>query len=343
MPLCESAKNGRHCAPAMRKESAVKTLATKSTQAKKNDSDSRAKRPSQSKLTTETSSPLAVEFADNRPDAITQRKLKYKADQSPLVHRLAQLKAIVNSLPLVQPQAKRVVIDADNRSVLQRVKSIGEIVRFEPRIKPQQALLKYLDYLIALAFGFQDARHIPVALAKIRERIASEESLTSSTIKNYREEIKVYTDQLQDLEESIPKLVDSDITPEYQPLKACVIQSLEQYGVLGMTAQDYHADLWEKGDKLKYYDLDQNITPMYSRFNLTETEYGGKYGDLIKTLPVGKYIVNVDSPAGPNGHMFFLEIRANPKKKKPNFAVPKQDSDNTQYWADGDKILRYWQ
>ncbi len=252
-------------------------------------------------------------------------------------------RAVANSVTQKKSDDQQVYNFLDNRLVLQRVKSIGEIVRSEQRITPQQALLKYLDYLISLAFAFQEAPYIPVALAKIRDRISSEESLTSSTIKNYRDEIKVYTDQLQDLEDAIPEPLDSDITLKYQPLKACVIQSLEQYGVLGMTAREYHADLWKNNNKLKYYDLDQNITPIYSGFNLSEKKYGGKYSDLIRTLAVGKYIFNVDSPAGPNGHMFYLEIRANSKKNKPNFAIPKQDSENTQYWADGDKILRFWE
>ena len=108
-----------------------------------------------------------------------------------------------------------------------------------------------------------------------------------------------------------------------------------------MTAAAYHAKLWAKNDPLKCYDMDSAVGPLYRRFGLSENAGGESYKDLVASLPTGSYMMNVDSPAGPNGHMFFVEIRS-PGKGKSNYAIDKQDAANTQSWQPSDKILRYW-
>ncbi len=270
---------------------------------------------------------FASQIVDNRPDTVTQKKLQEMANNSPRNREISKLQAMAN-----------------NSSVIQKVKTLSEIAASEARIKPQQAFIKYLEYLTFLARVYDsDAGYMIPLFADIGRRINAEEEMTVQIIKNYKAEIKIYTDQLQEIESAIAKPVDSDVKLVYQPLKACVIQSLEQNGALGMTALAYHKKLWKEDDPLKYYDMDEIISPMYSRFGFTEIAYGGKYQDLVSELPVGHYIVNVTSPAGPNGHMFALEIKAGTKKKnKPDLPIPRQDGQNTQAWADGDKVLRYW-
>ncbi len=273
---------------------------------------------------------FASQIVDNRPDTVTQKKLQEMANNSPRNREISKLQAMANNSSV-------------HSSVIQKVKTLAEITASEARIRPQQAFIKYLEYLTFLARVYDsDAGYMIPLFANIGKRVDAEEEMTVQIIKNYKAEIKTYTDQLQDIENAMAKPVDSDVKLVYQPLRACVIQSLEQNGALGMTALAYHKKLWKEDDPLKYYDMDEKISPMYSRFGFTEIAYGRKYQDLVSELPVGHYIVNVTSPAGPNGHMFALEIKAGSKKDKPNLPIPRQDAQNTQGWANGDKVLRYW-
>ncbi|HVF14858.1 MAG TPA: hypothetical protein VM942_09685 [Acidimicrobiales bacterium] len=227
------------------------------------------------------------------------------------------------------------------RPRIQRLQTISQVVPPGERATPQQALTRYVVYLISESWKHQSAGGITSQLESIRARLAEATAWTSSDIGGWREEIDQQARAIRDLEGAKPAAVDSDITPTYVPLKACVLQSLEQIGKLGMTAADYHAQLWKGDDALKYYDMDTVIGPMYARFGLTEVVSGEKYKDLCASLPVGRYIMNVESPAGPNGHMFYVEIKAG-AKNKPNIVIPHQDPKNTQGWQPSDKILRYW-
>lgn len=227
---------------------------------------------------------------------------------------------------------------------LQRLLSISDVVPPGQRATPKEALTRYLTYLKGEASTYPDQAWMIGELDALRDEINAAGVLTAAVITEFRRQIDGYAGRLRAAEaQAKPVVVDSDITEAYKPLKACVLQSLEQFGVLGTTASAYHAELWRTNDPLKYYDMDTKIGPMYQRFGLTETDAGGQtYAQLAASLKVGRYVVNVTSPAGPNGHMFCLVVEPPTQKGKPNKAYSKQDPQNTQSWQPSDKILRYW-
>lgn len=216
-----------------------------------------------------------------------------------IVQRLADLAGNQAVAGLLHPPAP-----------VQRLLTISDVVPPGQRATPKQALTRYLTYLKGEASTYRDQEWMIGALNTLRDDINGAGVLTADAIKEFRQQIDGYAARLRAAEEQAkPVVVDSDITEAYKPLKACVLQSLEQFGVLGTTASAYHAQLWRSDDPLKYYDMDTKIGPMYERFGLTEMDAGGQtYAQLAASLKVGRYVVNVTSPAGPNGHMFCLVV-----------------------------------
>jgi len=229
------------------------------------------------------------------------------------------------------------------------IKSIADVIPPESigvKVEPKDALLRYIKYLQSECLEDHGAQWIAKTLLELQVKITKDTAVFSSDkIASYRKEIDLHRDRLQGQVGNRRRshVVDSEIVQKYVPLKACVIQSLANFGLLGQTAALFHAHLWTTNDPLKYYDRDENINPLYARYNLQEqipSSVNSGYDGLVKVLNPGKYIFNVTSPNGPNGHMFFVEITAG--GKNPNVAKHVQDKDNTQTWTSGDKILRYW-
>jgi len=279
----------------------------------------------------------------------------------PLPHAAVSTAALRGILdrpgPIPVSTVQRLAVLAGNRAIgdllgppltsvaVQRLMGISEVVPPGQRATPKQALTRYLSYLKGESYKYPALEGwLPGTLDALRDEINGAGELSADKIKNFRGDIDRYAAQVRKAEEEArPVVVDSDITAEYKPLKACVLQSLEQFGALGMTAAAYHAQLWRDNDPLKYYDMDTKIGPMYERFGLTETDAEGQsFAELSASLKVGKYVVNVTSPAGPNGHMFSLFVEAPSQKGKPNKTYARQDPANTQSWQPSDKILRYW-
>ncbi|HEU5002320.1 MAG TPA: hypothetical protein VFW71_06015 [Actinomycetota bacterium] len=227
---------------------------------------------------------------------------------------------------------------------VQRLLSINEFIPLGRSVAPKEALTRYIGYLKREAAKYERAAWMLADLDGIQAKV-DVAGLTPGKIGELRGEIDGIAGPLRKIEEENRPAakIDSDITQVYRPLKACVLQSLEQFGVLGMTAAEYHAKLWKDDDDLKYYDMDTKIGPIYQRFGLTERDAEGQtFAQLSASLPVGKYVVNVTSPAGPNGHMFCLIVDPPSAKNKPNKVYSRQDPANTQSWQPSDKILRYW-
>lgn len=266
----------------------------------------------------------------------------------------ALLGVLDNPGTLPVPVAQRLADLAGNQAlagllgrpaVVQRLKSISEVVPPGERATPTQALTRYISYLKGESYKYEDKAWMAAELDSLRDEILGAGELSIPKIQGFRRTIDGYAGQLQAAEDKAKPAAkpDSDIVEEYKPLKACVLQSLEQFGILGMTAAAYHAKLWKDNDPLKYYDMDTKIGEIYQRFGLVEKDAEGlTYAQLTGSLKVGKYVVNVTSPAGPNGHMFALIVEAPSQKNKPNKAFDRQDPANRQSWQPSDKILRYW-
>ena len=233
---------------------------------------------------------------------------------------------------------------------LQRLQTINQLA--PPRATAKQALLLYIRYLHRESLRYEGTVAIQNALTTVEGLVTGVAAPTASQIQHWREiwidpaaaEIRAMEEVAPveiDEEDGEPK-VDSDVTATYDPTLGCVLQSLERHGKLGMSAAAYHAQMWRDDDPLKYYDTDEAISPLYARFRLTKAEWGGKYKDLVADLAVGKYIFNVASPAGPNGHMFAIEVRMTGGGKSRKVGVEAQDPANNVAVSQGNIISRYW-